>query len=296
MDGGFAALDVEVLEEVGGKETVDRQLDTEASSVLDDEDDGVLVGEDVLDGIPQGGEDGFFLSGGGHGDDGGLGVHLRKVDLRGSDALTGLLGSLTRADSVLVLPLGTVNTEEVGGQSPGDGDDTRNHEGPSDRALEIQTASECSEDERHDDEGCSSSQVTPSTSEGVCSAHGSGGEHESGPVLAGDEGGTDDTNEEAKDEETNCSVHKTEEANRDGTAEHQPNHRQSRSDVIAHGSDEDTHSNSGPNIQNVRRRKLFSVHQVEGTGIGRVLRIDQNPVGKSRDGEPCEERQKETGP
>ena len=147
---------------------VHRELDFEAARVLNEEDPGVDVG-------------GSGAEGGGNLGHGAVLLHLGVV----------ALGRV----------VGDAHDGESEDESDGGGDEANGAPGGLGGHAGLE---EGEEDGSHDDLGDSSSEVSPSSHEGVGGAGDLLGEHAGGPELAADEGGSAESDEETEDAQGSC--------------------------------------------------------------------------------------------
>ena len=138
----------------------------------------------------------------------------------------------------------------------------------------------------HDELGDTTSEVTPATHKGVGSADDLLGEHTARPVLAHDEGTSGNTNEQTKDGKASGTVDETSERRRDGRSAEDDGEEDAGSELVAGGSEEETHEDGSGDADNRRSPDLL-LGQVEGRPDLREKRSD---------GEPDEEGDEETPP
>lgn len=249
--GGLGALAEGILEVEGGG-VVHGELDAEAASVLEEEDPGVEV-------------EGARAEGGSSGNFGHEAVLLE----------------------VLVVALGCVIGDEVDSdagheadEGGDDGDGTPGHLGGH-AGLE-----EGEEDGSHDELGDTATEVAPATDEGVGGTNDLLGEHAGSPVLAHDEGTTDEADEETEDDESSGRVDEAGAGGGDGAAAQDHGEEDTGTVLVAHRAEDETHADGTGDGDDGGGPDLL-------LGDAKV-RAD---LGKKRgDGEPDEEGNEEAPP
>mmetsp|Transcript_9779 Transcript_9779/g.22090 ORF Transcript_9779/g.22090 Transcript_9779/m.22090 type:complete len:362 (+) Transcript_9779:1822-2907(+) len=213
-------VDAEIVEEVRGGNLVHRQLDAEAERVEDDEHPHAIV------------------------------EHAELEDLEHTLVLE--LPSLLHET---VLPTWHVLSEVQDGGTSTDlqraGDEHRVAPAPED---ETTAAVDGGEQERHEELGDTSTEVSPPTGGGVRESDDAVVEHDGIPVLARHERSEGDADEHARDEEVRTVVRQSETKRRRREDQKQARHAVARSQFIADGSHRDAHEHDGGDRGDARIR------------------------------------------
>jgi len=243
--------------EVKGGGVVHGQLDTEAASVLDEQEPSVQV----------------------------EGTCAERSSGRNIGHGSVLL-------ELAVVTLGRVFREKVHANTNRKGDDGRDNRDPSPRnfgrlGLVLEDLLEKREKSRsHDQLGDTSSKVPPPTNKSVGGSDDLLGEHSGSPVLAHDEGTSSGSNEQTEDGKVGSVGHQTSAGGWDGSTAKDGGEKNTWSDLVTEGTEEETHENGSSDTDD-RRGPDFLLGQIQsGTDLGK----------KRGNGEPDEEGNEETQP
>ena len=233
--GGLSRLSKLVLE-VEGSGVVHGQLNTEAASVLKEEDPSV----DIHGSVTEGGSSRDFCHG------------------------TVLL-------HFVVVSLGSIVGDTVHDNTRGESDNGRNDADSTPCLLSISTVDRLEKGEEsrtHDELGDSSSEVTPSSAECVSSSNDFLGEHTAGPVLAHDEGTTGDTDEETDYSKAGGRVNDTSQGGGDGGEAKNDHEEDTGTVLVAEGTQEETHEDGSTDSEDGGCPNLLLVEADSVTDLG----------------------------
>jgi len=215
--GRFGAEQELVLEVKGGG-VVHGQFDTEAASILDEQEPSVDVESSLAE--------------------------------RGSCRNFGHLSVLLQ---IGVVTLGGIVGEEVDQDTSSESDNGRDNGDnlPCLGGITIVDLLEEREESRsHDKLGDTSSKVTPSSAQGVGCSDNFSAEHTGRPVLAHDEGTSGGTNEKTKDGKASGGLDKTSAGGGDGSETEDGSHRNTGSPLVTGRSEDETHEDSTSDSDN----------------------------------------------
>ena len=118
------------------------------------------------------------------------------------------------------------------------------------RVTIIDNLEEGEQGRSHDQLGDTSTQVSPSTTQGIGSSNNFLGEHSGCPVLAHHKGTSSNTNEETKDGKASGTVDKSSTGSRDGSSTEDKGKEDTGSILVTEGSEEETHEDGSTNTNN----------------------------------------------
>ena len=223
--GGRLGSLFELLLEVKCGGVVHGELDTEAASVLDEENPRVEVESSAAEG-----------SGGRNLGHGSVLLHLAVV-------------------SLWCVITDKVNSD-TGGKSDNGRDDRDSTPGPLGIVV-VKDLEERKEEGSHDELGDSTSEVTPSTDQSVGGSNNVLGEHTGGPVLAHDKSTSSNSNEKTKDGESFSGVDQSGAGGRDGCTAKNDGKEDTGSVLVASRSESETHKDGSSDTDNGRSPDLF---------------------------------------
>jgi hypothetical protein len=134
--------------------------------------------------------------------------------------------------------------------------------------------------------GDTSSEVSPSTDKGVGGSDNLLGEHARSPVLAHDEGTSGGSNEQTENSKTGSVVDKTSAGSWDGSTAKDNGEKDTGSDLVTEGTEEETHEDGSTDTDDRRGPELLLVQAQGDLDLGK----------KRSNGEPDEKGNEETQP
>ena len=118
------------------------------------------------------------------------------------------------------------------------------------RVTIIDNLEEGEQGRSHDQLGDTSTQVSPSTTQGIGSSNNFLGEHARGPVLTHHKTATSNANEETKDHKTCCTVDKSCTGSGNGSNTKDQHEQNTGTVLVTEGSKEETHEDGSTNTNN----------------------------------------------